>query len=105
MLNKIGDSSNTWKLLVLKASESCPDHSTDQQLNIIDVQLGGSVFIYRDELLSGMTKLDEQLDMYLGSLKQLKMLDLSTEELKDQQETLQAAISNPQHPLHTVQAK
>lgn len=52
-----------------------------------------------------MTKLDEQLDMYLGSLKQLKMLDVSTEELKDQQETLQAAISNPQHPLHTVQAK
>ena len=52
-----------------------------------------------------MTKLDEQLDMYLGSLKQLKMLDLSTEELKDQQETLQGAISNPQHPLHTVQAK
>ena len=62
-------------------------------------------FFNRDELLSGMTKLDEQLDMYLGSLKQLKMLDLSTEELKDQQETLQAAISNPQHPLHTVQAK
>ena len=55
-----------------------------------------------------MTKLDEQLDMYLAdlaSLKQLKMLDWSTEELKDQQETLQAAISNPQHPLHTVQAK
>lgn len=64
------------------------------------------VFFNRDELLSGMTKLDEQLDMYLGSLKQLKMLDLmSIEELKDQQETLQAAISNPQHPLHTVQAK
>ena len=47
MLNKTGDSSNTWKLIVLKASESCPDHSTvgqivlhgsdDQQLNIIDV--------------------------------------------------------------------
>ena len=59
----------------------------------------------RDELLSGMSKLDEQLDTYLGSLKQLKSLDLSTEELKGQQETLQAAISSPQHPLHSVQAK
>ena len=59
----------------------------------------------RDELLSGMTKLDEQLDMYLGSMKQLKELDLLTEELKDQQETLQAAIGNPQHLLHTVQVK
>lgn len=59
----------------------------------------------RDELLSGMGKLDEQLDTYLGSLKQLKSLDLSTEELKDEQETLQAAISNSQHPLHSVQAK
>ena len=59
----------------------------------------------RDDLLSAMTKLDEQLDIYLASLKQLKSLDLSTDELKDQQETLQAAISNPQHPLHTVQAK
>ena len=52
-----------------------------------------------------MTKLDDQLDTYLVSLKQLKSMDLSTEELKDQQETLQAAISNPQHPLHTVQTK
>lgn len=52
-----------------------------------------------------MTKLDEQLDTYLASMKQLKSLDLSTDELKDQQETLQAAISNSQHPLHTVQAK
>ena len=62
-------------------------------------------FFLRDELLSGMTKLDEQLDTYLASMKQLKSLDLSTDELKDQQETLQAAISNTQHPLHTVQAK
>ncbi len=62
-------------------------------------------FFLREELLSGMTKLDEQLDTYLASLKQLKSLDLSTDELKDQQETLQAAISNSQHPLHTVQAK
>ena len=52
-----------------------------------------------------MSKLDEQLDTYLASLKQLKSMDVVTEELKDQQETLQAAISNPQHPLHTVQAK
>ena len=59
----------------------------------------------RDELQSGLAKLDEQLDTYLGSLKQIKSLDLSTEELKEQQETLQAAISNPQHPLHSVQAK
>ena len=63
------------------------------------------VLFLRDELLSGMTKLDEQLDTYLASMKQLKSLDLSTDELKDQQETLQAAISNTQHPLHTVQAK
>ena len=28
MLNKTGESYNTWKLIVLKASESCPDHST-----------------------------------------------------------------------------
>ena len=90
-----------------------PNHNTvslrgsdDQRLNIIFLMCNYEVFFNRDELLSGMTKLDEQLDMYLGSLKQLKMLDLmSIEELKDQQETLQAAISNPQHPLHTVQAK
>lgn len=59
----------------------------------------------RDELLLGMNKLDEKLDAFLGSLKQLKSLDLSNEELKDQQETLQAAISNSQHILHSVQAK
>ena len=74
-------------------------------MNIIILMCNYKVFFNRDELLSGMAKLDEQLDMYLGSLKQMKKLDLSTEELKDQQETLQAAISNPQHPLHTVQAK
>ena len=74
-------------------------------MNVLLLMCNYEVFFNRDELLSGMSKLDEQLDMYLGSLKQLKMLDLSTEELKDQQETLQAAISNPQHPLHTVQAK
>ena len=99
-------------MIVLKVIESCSDHnsvslhgSDNQQLNIIILMCNYEGFFNRDELLSGMTKLDEQLDMYLGSLKQLKMLDLSTEELKDQQETLQAAISNPQHPLHTVQAK
>ena len=100
-------------MIVLEVIESCPDYnsvslhsSDDQQLNILILRCNYEVFFFnRDELLSGMTKLDEQLDMYLGSLKQLKMLDLSTEELKDQQETLQAAISNPQHPLHTVQAK
>lgn len=59
----------------------------------------------RDELLLGMNKLDEKLDAFLGSLKQLKSLDLSNEELKDQQETLQAAIGNSQHILHSVQAK
>lgn len=59
----------------------------------------------RDELLLGMNKLNEQLDSFLGSLKQLKSLDLSNEELKDQQETLQAAIGNSQHLLHSVQAK
>ena len=52
-----------------------------------------------------MTKLDDQLDTYLVSLKQLQSMDISTEEIKDQQETLQAAIGNPQHPLHTVQTK
>ena len=100
-------------MIVLEVIESCPDYnsvsphsSDDQQLNILILRCNYEVFFFnRDELLSGVTKLDEQLDMYLGSLKQLKMLDLSTEELKDQQETLQAAISNPQHPLHTVQAK
>ncbi|XP_015766823.1 PREDICTED: serine/threonine-protein kinase SMG1-like [Acropora digitifera] len=59
----------------------------------------------KDELLLGMNKLDEKLDAFLGSLKQLKSLDLSNEELKDQQETLQAAIGNSQHILHSVQAK
>ena len=99
-------------MIVLEVIESCPDYnsvslhsSDDQQLNILILMCNYEVFFNRDELLSGMSKLDEQLDMYLGSLKQLKMLDLSSEELKDQQETLQAAISNPQHPLHTVQAK
>ena len=61
--------------------------------------------LLRDELLSGMSKLDDFLDSFVGSLKQLKSLDFSNEELKDQQETLQAAIGNPQHPLHSVQAK
>ena len=61
--------------------------------------------LLRDELLSDMNKLEEQMDAYLGSLKQLKSLDLSTEELKGQQETLQAAINSPQHPLRSVQAK
>lgn len=59
----------------------------------------------KDELLSGMSKLDDFLDSFVGSLKQLKSFDFSNEELKDQQETLQAAIGNPQHPLHSVQAK
>ena len=62
-------------------------------------------FFGRDDLLSGLAKLDEHLDTYLASVMQVKSVDSALDELKDQHQTLEAAISNPQHPLHSVQAK
>ena len=59
----------------------------------------------RDEMLAGLHKLDESMDVFVSSVKQLRSMDTSQEELKEQQETLKNAISNSSHPLHSVQAK
>ncbi|XP_048575812.1 serine/threonine-protein kinase SMG1 [Nematostella vectensis] len=61
--------------------------------------------VNRDDMLNGLHNLLEHLEVYTGAVRHLKSMDLTLEQLKAQQEMLQHAVSNTNHPLHSLQAK
>lgn len=54
---------------------------------------------------TSLTNLEESVDVFVSSVSLMKSLDQNAEELKEQQETLRDALNNPQHSLHSAQAK
>ena len=56
-------------------------------------------------MLTAITALEELVNSYTASVKHLKSMDVMLDRLKEQQETLQSAVSNTNHPLHSLQAK
>jgi hypothetical protein len=56
-------------------------------------------------MLASLSKQEELANNYIASVRHLKSMDLMLEQLKEQQEMLQLAVSNTNHPLHSLQAK